>query len=98
MRYQAMNHFTDRLPLIENYDLNTEYGVDTKSSLQAGVQLGISHEINGFIERYTHQFNGLTIFMTGGDQKYFDKSIKKHIFANSNLTLIGLNEILRYNV
>ncbi len=98
MRYQAMHHFTDQLPLIQDYQLKTNYGVDTKSSLQAGVQLGIIHEINGFIERYSQQFNGLTIFMTGGDLKYFDKSIKKHIFANSNLTLIGLNEILRYNV
>ena len=39
----------------------------------------------------------LTIFMTGGDLKYFDKSFKNHIFANSDLTLIGLNEILRHN-
>jgi type III pantothenate kinase len=98
MRYQSMHHFTDKLPLIDQYDLTTEYGVDTKSSLQVGVQLGIMHEINGFIDRYTAQFNGLTIFMTGGDIKYFDKSFKKHIFANPNLTLIGLNEILRYNV
>ncbi len=98
MRYQAMHHFTDRLPLINDYNLDNHFGVDTKSSLQAGVQLGIIHEINGFIERYIQEFGGLTIFMTGGDLKYFDKSIKKHIFANSNLTLIGLNEILRYNV
>jgi len=98
MRYQSMHQFTDQLPLINNYDLKTDYGVDTKSSLQAGVQLGLLHEIDGFIDRYTTQFNGLTIFMTGGDLKYFDKSIKKHIFANPNLTLIGLNEILRYNV
>jgi type III pantothenate kinase len=35
--------------------------------------------------------------MTGGDLKYFDKSFKNDIFANSDLTLIGLNEILRHN-
>lgn len=98
MRYKAMHHFTDQLPLIEDYDFNQNYGTTTKSSLQAGVQLGIIHEINGFIERYSKQFDRLTIFMTGGDLKYFDKSTKKHIFANSNLTLIGLNEILRHNV
>ena len=98
MRFKAMTHFTDQLPLITNYNLNSDFGVNTESSLQAGVILGIENEINGFIDRYYQLFNGLTIFMTGGDQKYFDKSIKKHIFANPNLTLIGLNEILRHNV
>jgi type III pantothenate kinase len=65
--------------------------------MRCGVELAIEHEINGFIDRYTQEFRQLTIFMTGGDLKYFDKSFKNHIFANSNLTLIGLNEILRHN-
>jgi type III pantothenate kinase len=98
MRYKALHHFTDQLPLIKDYDLNVTFGIDTKTSLQCGVQYGIINEINGFIERYTSQFNQLTIFMTGGDAKHFEKSFKNHIFANSNLTLIGLNEILLHNV
>ncbi|MGV6861991.1 MAG: type III pantothenate kinase [Putridiphycobacter sp.] len=97
MRYKALNTFTDKLPLIDNYELNSTFGVDTTSSLQAGVQLGIENEINGFIQRFNQEFQPLTIFMTGGDTKYFDKYFKNRIFANPNLTLIGLNEILNYN-
>jgi len=98
MRYKALNHFTDQLPLLNSIEFENTHGVDTESSIRCGVQLAIEHEINGFIDRYTQEFAPLTIFMTGGDLKYFDKSFKNHIFANSNLTLIGLNEILRHNV
>jgi len=97
MRYKALNHFTDQLPLLKPSEFNNSHGVDTESSIKCGVQLAIMHEINGFIDSYTQEFKQLTIFMTGGDLKYFDKSVKYHIFANSNLTLIGLNEILRHN-
>lgn len=97
MRFQSLNHFTDQLPLLIPAKNNFNFGVDTKTSIQCGVQLGIENEIKGFIDRYSNMFNDLTIFMTGGDLNYFDKSFKNHIFANSELTLIGLNEILNYN-
>lgn len=98
MRFTALNSYTDQLPLLApNFDLTQLYGTDTETSLQCGVLHGISHEIKGFIERYEKEFNQLTIFMTGGDLKYFDKTDKKSIFANQNLTLIGLNEILNHN-
>jgi type III pantothenate kinase len=97
MRYKALNHFTDQLPLLNPSEFQNTHGVDTESSIKCGVQLAIEHEISGFIERYSQEFKPLTIFMTGGDLKYFDKSFKNHIFANSDLTLIGLNEILRHN-
>ena len=98
MRFKSLNAFTDKLPLLTpNASLSETYGTDTESSLQCGVILGIEHEINGFISRYKKEFNGLTIFMTGGDLKYFDKTDKRGIFANQNLTLIGLNEILKHN-
>lgn len=97
MRYKALNHFTDKLPLLNPSEFQNTHGVDTESSIKCGVQLAIEHEIRGFIDKYSEEFKPLTIFMTGGDLKYFDKSFKNHIFANSDLTLIGLNEILRHN-
>ena len=97
MRYNALNHFTDKLPLLQSENFDYNFGVNTESSLRNGAQHGLYHEINGFIERYSDQFPGLTIFMTGGDAKFFDKEYKNPIFANSNLTLIGLNEILKHN-
>lgn len=97
MRYKSLEYFTHQLPLINSSTEEINYGKDTETSIRCGVQSGIENEINGFIERYKEMFSDLTIFMTGGDAKFFDKSIKNHIFANSNLTLIGLNEILKHN-
>jgi len=98
MRYRALHQFTDQLPALEPTVINYDIGTDTSSSIHGGAILGYNHEINGFISHYKQIFDPLTIFMTGGDQKYFDKTDKKRIFALQNLTLIGLNEILRYNV
>lgn len=104
MRYQALNHFTDKLPLFDpEEDFQYDYGTTTESSMKNGVQHAIFHEINGFIQRYEEQFGQLTIFMTGGDLKYFDKAFKNTIFADSisieeDLTVRGLNEILKHNV
>ncbi|MFT5820351.1 MAG: type III pantothenate kinase [Crocinitomix sp.] len=98
MRYAALQSFTDQLPLIEPEDFELGFGTTTKTSILNGVQHAIFHEINGFIHRYQEQFGELTIFMTGGDLKYFDKGYKNPIFADSDLTIFGLNEILKYNV
>ncbi len=98
MRYQALHSLTDQLPKLNPVDIDFTYGIDSESSIHTGVISGINHEINGFIRRYQSEFEQLTIFMTGGDAKYFDKTDKKPIFAIQNLTLIGLNEILNYNV
>ena len=97
MRYKALEYYTDQLPLIKKQPLNVNYGTDTESSILCGVQLAIINEINGFISLYKSKFSDLTIFMTGGDTKHFEKYFKNAIFANSKLTLIGLNEILKYN-
>lgn len=97
MRYKSLEFFTDQLPLLNPTTEEINFGTDTQTSMQCGVQAGIENEINGFISRYKEMFSDLTIFMTGGDTKFFDNSIKNHIFANSNLTLIGLNEILKHN-
>ena len=108
MRFEALHQLTDQLPRIE---ANTkifendvpDYGISTETSILNGVQQAIIHEINGFVNRYKSQFDGLTIFMTGGDANFFDRTFKKGIFAFSvnyreDLTLFGLNEILEYNV
>lgn len=98
MRYRALHEFTDKLPLIEPDIFEFNYGDTTESSLKNGVQHAIYHEINGFISRYQNQMGQLTIFMSGGDLKYFDNRYKNTIFADSELTLRGLNEILKHNV
>lgn len=98
MRFAALNHFTAKLPLLKKASINFSYGTDTATSILNGVEQGAFHEINGFIRRYLDDFGRLTIFMTGGDANFFDKPFICDIFADSDLTLFGLNKILTYNV
>jgi len=72
-------------------------GRNTNENIWSGVINGIQEEINGFIRRYESEYNDLTFFMTGGDAQYFDLHSKNDIFADENLTLIGLYEIYKHN-
>ena len=54
-------------------------------------------EVKGIINTYEARYSNLNIIITGGDAFYFEKALKKTIFAHSFLTLYGLNEILNYN-
>lgn len=98
MRFKAMNHFTANLPLIEEWLEKRLVGRTTEESLISGALIGMQNEILGTIERYKGIENNLTVFMTGGDMKYFDFDIKNPIFAHENLTLLGLKLILETNV
>lgn len=98
MRYQALNHFTAGLPLIEDYTIAELIGTSTHESIHTGVMLGIECEIEALIKRYQTRFQDLTIFVTGGDAVYFDFPTKNGIFVNENLTLIGLYNALQQNV
>jgi type III pantothenate kinase len=99
MRFKAMNTFTSRLPLLqpdENYsDL---IGTNSNESILSGVQLGIINETDGFIDQYRQRFNNIKVFLTGGDTDFFAKRLKNRIFADQNLILKGLNEILDHNI
>ena len=72
-------------------------GNSTKSSIQAGVQIGIEQEIIGLISSYQEKYHDLKIYITGGDLNYFDLGQKKGIFADENLTLKGIIEIYKLN-
>lgn len=95
MRFQSLNAFTDRLPLITDINKVEQYiGNSTLGCINAGVFNGVVDEINGMIDRYFNEFKPLTIILTGGDSKYLQESIKKPIFAEPNFTLKGLNNLL----
>ena len=99
MRFSALNTFTGKLPLI-NSDLEKSVrliGTDTKKSILSGVQNGILHEVDGIIDSYKMLFPGIKIVLSGGNYKYFDKTLKNNIFATPNIVLRGLNRILDFN-
>jgi len=97
MRYQAMNTFTENLPLLEPEETVDLIGNTTIKSIQSGVIIGITAEIDGVISMYNSQFKDLTIILTGGDSLFLCKRLKNSIFANSNFLLEGLNYILEFN-
>ena len=98
MRLKAMHTFTASLPLVERKNLVSPIGKDTKTSILTGGQLGALLEMEGFIKLYKAKFALLNVILTGGDAEYFANKMKTKIFVNSNLVLVGLNEILKYNV
>jgi type III pantothenate kinase len=97
MRFKALHDYTDLLPKLKFEENVTLIGNSTKNAILSGVILGMTAEINGIAELYTEQFQSLTIFLTGGDAKRFDKALKNSIFAEENLTVKGLNIILKNN-
>ncbi len=98
MRLKAMHTFTAKLPLVKRSRVISPVGKDTKSSILTGGQLGATLEMGGFIKLYTAKFGPLNVILTGGDAEYFANKLKTKIFVNSNLVLVGLNQILNYNV
>jgi hypothetical protein len=53
----------------------------------------------GTVNAYTENYPDLKLIITGGDYLYFQDIIeKKAIFAEPNLTLIGINLLLLHNI
>ncbi|OYT12535.1 MAG: pantothenate kinase [Bacteroidetes bacterium 4572_112] len=97
LRFKSLHTFTAKLPLVDYNNLHSLIGTDTQTSILSGVMNGAIAEVNAFIEIYKSQYEGILIFITGGESIYFVNHIKSKIFAVSNLVLIGLNEILLFN-
>lgn len=97
MRFKALNTFTSNLPLITEINTPELIGNSTLSSIQSGVINGVKAEVMGIIQQYKLHYPSLITVFTGGDLKYFEKNTKNNIFANPNLVLLGLKEILEYN-
>ncbi len=98
MRYKALNYFTEKLPLVTKNDFFDFIGNDTNSAIVSGVQNGIIYEISQYINNFKSLYNSDKIILTGGDCFFFDKKLKKPIFAEPNLLINGLNKILEFNV
>ncbi|RED98862.1 type III pantothenate kinase [Marinoscillum furvescens] len=100
MRMRAMSEFTHALP-----DIRSEWaqhfgagaGKTTRACLARGAVDGIRHEIDGFIEQFSKDYNDLIVIMTGGDTVHFESILKAPIFADFDLVLKGLNRILNHN-
>ncbi|WP_321479292.1 type III pantothenate kinase [uncultured Bacteroides sp.] len=97
MRFKALNHFTEKLPLVEAIGRMIPVGRDTDTAIRAGVLKGIEYEILGYVTFFKNKYPDLLVFLTGGDEFSFDTKLKSIIFADKFLVLKGLNRILNYN-
>jgi type III pantothenate kinase len=99
MRFEALNKFTDNLPpiIFKGEPLPELIGNNTETSILSGVMIGFIKEIDGIINEYKLRYNNLTIIVTGGDHKYFDKLLKNKTFAAPNFVMEGLKGILDFN-
>ncbi len=96
MRRKALHTFTAKLPLVNVDDDAKMIGTTTETAISSGIIYGIAGEINSFITAVSAVYPNLSVFLTGGSAKCFEKRIKSKIFAESNLVHIGLNRILNY--
>ena len=97
MRLKAMHMLTGKLPLAEIQYNDEVLGQDTMMALQNGAVRGAIYEVSSFLNKCGEMFPSARIVLTGGDAILFAKHLKIKIFANPNLVLLGLNEILRFN-
>jgi type III pantothenate kinase len=96
MRWNALNTFTEKLPLIqEGSEIKSPLAKNTHDAIQQGGLLGLLYEMEGYISYFKHHYPKVKILITGGDALLFVKFIKIKIFAEPNLVLKGLNEILK---
>lgn len=98
MRFEALNTFTAKLPLVKPISNPPLIGTSTETSIQSGVVNGITVEIEGIIELYTQKYPELRVILCGGDGPFFENSLKASIFASPDLVLFGLNSVLIHNV
>jgi len=97
MRYKALHHFTNRLPLVTPVKKAELIGKSTAGSIQSGVQNGILQEVKATIEAYRDRYPQLITLITGGDASAFDSLLKNSIFAAPDFVLLGLNYILEHH-
>lgn len=97
-RFRALHEFTQKLPLIEESDQWPLIGRSTEEAIRAGVINGIIFELDGMIDQLKKKYPNIQPVLTGGDAGFFERRLKNPIFVKFEITLIGLNRILEYNV
>jgi type III pantothenate kinase len=98
MRLDAMHQFTDGLPQVPREGPTLLLGYDTATCMRSGVVFGIAAEIDGMVEDFKQEYGEFNAVLTGGDAPFFARHIKSGIFADPQIILKGLYQILKHNV
>ena len=97
MRFNALSHYTGKLPLISKEGKRVEIGDSTETAIREGVLQGVDGEIESYIFKYIQKYPNLLVFLTGGGAFLLGNRIKNRIFADNLLVIKGLNCILTQN-
>ncbi len=97
-RLNSLNHYTSKLPLLNPEIIKNKIGKSTKSSILGGLQKSISGEFKEVISMFNVETEKIKLILTGGNSDYFDKILKNYKFVPLEITLIGLNRLLNYNL
>lgn len=97
MRFKAMHSHTALLPLVEPHWNFPLIGYDTKTNLLSGVILGMSKEIDGFVDEYALRYSNFNAHLTGGNMPFFQPHLKNEIFADPYFLYKGLYAISEEN-
>ena len=98
LRYQALNDYTAKLPLLENNSPDNFIGNSTDESIHSGVINGLCFEIEGFISEFSVKKEQFTIILTGGDAIFLANRLKSTIFADENFLLKSLHQLYTYSL
>ena len=101
LRMKALSTFTEKLPRV-NFKIKSTplIGTNTKTSIESGVINGTINEIIQNIAEYEQLYPQINVILTGGDTTFIKSIVstkKNSIFADQNLTLKGLYNVLNYN-
>jgi type III pantothenate kinase len=97
-RFRALHEFTANLPLADEQGKIPLVGQTTEEAIKAGVIHGMVLEMDGMIDLMKKKRPEIQPVLTGGDARFFETRLKNRIFVKFEITLIGLNRILEYNV
>lgn len=98
LRYQALNDYTAKLPLLESNSPENFIGNSTDESIHSGVVNGLCYEIEGFISEFSVKKEQFTIILTGGDAIFLANRLKSTIFADENFLLKSLHQLYTYSL
>lgn len=98
MRFMALNHYTERLPLVNPRYENAPFGSDTESAIRCGVEWGVVYEISASFDRAASLCGVSRCFVTGGDAELISKMLAaKEVEHIPDLMAVGLKRIFEYN-
>lgn len=98
LKYNSLNNFTARLPLITKLEYNELLADNTEDCIASGVVTGTIMEIRARIDEYEKKFSNVRIVLTGGDAEIIAKGLKQNISIEKNLLFWGLKNIYEINV